>query len=86
MTWLKSYRADGSARCVGLQRIDGSLGERKGSFIIEASGDFDGASSSGEWTVVEGSGTGELAGIRGAGRFNAPGGPEASYDLDHEFE
>src|SRR4051794_39486070 len=58
--WLMCYLAGGGASYVGLQRIEGSLAGRKGSFVIEAAGRFDGAASSGSWTVVEGSGAGEL--------------------------
>ena len=83
--WLMSYRPDGTARYVGLQRIDGRIGGRRGSFVIEATGDFDGKASRGTWSVIPGSGTDELAGIEGAGTFDAPGGPKATYELDHEL-
>lgn len=86
VTWLMSYQPDGSARYVGLQRITGSIGEREGSFVIAADGRFDGAASSGTWEIIEGSGTGDLEGIRGSGRFHAPGGKTASYDLDYELD
>jgi hypothetical protein len=84
--WLMSYRPDKTARYVGLQRIDGQIGGRKGSFIIEATGDFDGAASRGTWSVVPRSGTGDLAAIGGRGTFDAPGGPNASYELDYELD
>jgi hypothetical protein len=83
--WLMSYRADGSARYVGLQRIKGEIGGRKGSFIIEATGDFDGAASRGDWSVIPSSGTDDLKGITGKGTFDAPGGPKATYALDYEL-
>jgi len=53
--------------------------------VIEAAGRFDGAASSGSWTVVEGSGAGELEGITGEGGFDAPGGPKAKYSLEYRF-
>jgi len=83
--WLMCYSADGSARFVGLQRIEGSIGARKGSFVVESTGDHDGEQSKGDWTVVDGSGTGDLLGIRGRGSFHAPGGPEATYQLEYEL-
>jgi hypothetical protein len=79
------YRPDRSARYVGLQRIVGSIGGRSGSLVIEAIGDHDGSSSRADWTVVEGSGSGALAGIRGTGTFEAPGGPSGTYVLDYEL-
>ena len=82
--WLMSYRPDRTARYVGLQRIRGEIGGRKGSFIIEATGDFDGAASRGSWSVIPSSGTDDLKGITGTGTFEAPGGPKATYALDYE--
>jgi hypothetical protein len=82
--WLMFYLA-GGARYVGLQRIEGSVAGRKGSFMVEAIGSFDGASSSGSWAVIDGSGTDELEGITGEGRFEAPGGPNATYSLEYRL-
>jgi hypothetical protein len=84
--WLMSYRPDKTDRYVGLQRVEGRIGGRAGSFIIEATGDFDGGASRGSWSVVPRSGTGELTGISGRGTFDAPGGPKATYELDYEME
>ena len=81
MCWLP----DGGASYVGLQRIDGSIGERKGSLVIRSAGRFDGASSKGSWEIVEGSGIGDLEGITGEGGFEAPGGPNASYSLEYRL-
>ena len=83
--WLMSYRPDKTATYVGLQRIKGEIGGRKGSFIIEATGDFDGAASRGSWSVIPSSGTDDLKGITGTGTFEAPGGPKATYALDYEL-
>ena len=83
--WLMCYSPDGAARFVGLQRVEGSLGGRRGSFVIESVGDHDGKRSKGDWTIVAGSGTGELYGITGRGGFDAPGGPQVSYRLDYQL-
>jgi hypothetical protein len=83
--WLMSYRPDKTATYVGLQRIKGEIGGRNGSFIIEATGDFDGAASRGDWSVIPSSGTDDLKGITGTGTFDAPGGPKATYALDYEL-
>jgi hypothetical protein len=84
--WVFCYRPDRTATFVGFQRIEGSIAGRTGSLVLESTGDHDGRSSRGLWRVVSGSGTGELAGIRGAGSFHAPGGPEASYELAFDFD
>jgi hypothetical protein len=83
--WVFCYRPDRTARFVGLQRIEGSIGGRSGSVILESIGDHDGHRSSGLWRVVPGSGTQELAGIDGSGSFEAPGGMEVEYQLDYRI-
>jgi len=82
--WLACY-VDGGARLVGLQRIDGTLAGRRGTFVIEATSDHDGRQSSGTWRIVRGSGTGELSGISGSGGFDASGGRSVSYRLDYDL-
>jgi hypothetical protein len=82
--WLNCYLPSGSARLIGLQRIEGTLGGRRGSFVIEALADHDGKQSVGDWTIVEGSGSGALAGIAGTGRFEAAG-KVVSYQLDYDL-
>jgi Protein of unknown function (DUF3224) len=83
--WLVCYRPDKTARFVGLQRIDGRIGDRTGSFVLEATSTHDGNASTGTWAVIPGTGTGGLAGITGKGGFEAPGGPKVQYHLDYEI-
>jgi uncharacterized protein DUF3224 len=83
--WLMSYRPDGTARFVGLQRVEGEVEGRQGSFVLETAGDFDGKTATWSATVVSGSGTGELSGLEGTGRFGAEHGPEAVFELDLSF-
>jgi hypothetical protein len=84
--WLMLYRPDMSAHLVGLQRITGSVDGRRGSFVLAATGDHEAGSSRIQWTVVDRSGTGGLAGITGTGSMEAPGGPEGTYQLRYTFE
>lgn len=83
--WLMCYGADGAAAYVGLQEIDGTLDGHTGAFVLSATGHFDGKRSEGTWTVVPGSGRGELAGITGSGGFKAGPGPQATYQLSYEL-
>ena len=83
--WVFCYRPDGTARFLGFQRIEGSIEGQSGSLVMESVGDHDGKRSKGHWHVIPGSGTGELAGIRGEGTFEAPTGPEVTYRLDYEL-
>jgi hypothetical protein len=82
--WLMCYRPDDTADFVGLQRVDGRLGERSGSFVMRTAGTFDGKEARGELTVVPGSGTGDLGDLNGSGEFRAPLGSAASVTLDYE--
>jgi hypothetical protein len=80
-----SYRDDGTARFVGLQLVRGAIEDRKGTFVLETVGDFDGKQATWKATVVPGSGTGDLEGLRGKAKFGAPKGPNATFDFDNEL-
>jgi hypothetical protein len=84
--WLMCYRADGSARFVGLQRFEGAIEERTGSFLVDSIGDFADGEAKGSWAVVVGSGTGDFAEIRGHGNFTAPMGGTPSWSMELLFE
>ncbi len=83
--WLMAYTSKETARFVGIQRIAATLAGKKGSFLVETVGDFDGKVAEGDWTVIPESGTGDLAGISGEGSFGAPHGSKAEYELDYEL-
>lgn len=85
VVWLMCYRRDGKAHFVGLQRVAGSIGEHKGTFVLETIGDFDGKVATWKCTVVPGSGSGALKGLKGKGSFGAPHGSKASFELDYEL-
>jgi hypothetical protein len=82
--WLMAYRPDGTAHFVGLQRITGTVIDRKGAVVLETIGDFDGKVATWTATVVPGSGSGDLQGLTGAGKFEAPMGSKASFELDFD--
>jgi Protein of unknown function (DUF3224) len=84
--WLMSYAEDGTAHFVGLQEFEGVIDGRAGSVVLETIGAFDGTESTWDATIVEGSGTGEWTGMRGNGRFRAPHGPKATFELDCTFD
>src|SRR5882724_2448280 len=65
--FLQAARPDGTATFVGIERVAG----KRGSFLLQDQGTLEGNIVSGEWFVVPGSGTGELAGLRGTGGFRA---------------
>jgi Protein of unknown function (DUF3224) len=83
--WLMAYQADGRARFVGFQVVDGELAGRRGTLVLETAGEFDGQMARWDATVVPGSSTGELTDLEGAGTFAAPHGSTASYELEVTF-
>jgi len=85
--WLMCYRPDQTADFVGIERVVGRIGDRSGSFVLlHTGGTFDGTEARGRLSVVSGSVTGDLAGLRGVGEFTAPHGGQASMALDYDFE
>ena len=84
--WLMCYREDKTADFVGLQRVEGKIGERSGSVVLKTIGTVDGAEARADLSVVPGSGTDGLEGLRGQGGFVAPHGSTASFTLDYDFE
>ncbi|GAA5143356.1 DUF3224 domain-containing protein [Pseudonocardia adelaidensis] len=83
---LRVLRPDGSGITTGIERIVGSIDGRKGSFILTAHGrNHSNGEVSGSWTVQPGSGTGELAGIRGRGAFTAKPDVDGTMHAEDEF-
>jgi hypothetical protein len=82
----QAVRKDRSATFTGIERVRGAVGDRKGSFLLQVSGALVNKELTAEWFVVSGSGTGELAGLRGEGGFKAQVGEHGSIWLDYWFE
>jgi hypothetical protein len=80
-----AYSAEDRADFVGIQTVTGSLGGKKGSFVLRSTGTFDGTVAEADVTVVEGSGTDQLAGLTGTGRFTSPMGDTATVTLDYSL-
>jgi hypothetical protein len=79
-------RDDGSAGLVSMQRFRGKLGGRRGTFVLQGSEIVENGSIKGRWVVVPGSGTGDLAGLRGEGTFEGGFGKGSDGMLDYWFE
>ena len=80
--WLMAYQLDGRARFVGFQLVDGEVAGRRGTLVLETTGEFDGRVARWNATLVPGSSAGELTDAEGAGMFEAPHGSTASYELE----
>ncbi len=86
LEYLMMYRQDGTASFVGLERVVGTLGGRLGSFVLRHKGTFEGGEAKVDWFVVSDSGTCELIGLRGEGRFVAGHAEQHAVTLDFDFE
>ncbi|MBV8734388.1 MAG: DUF3224 domain-containing protein [Solirubrobacterales bacterium] len=85
-TFLQTTRTEDEASFVGVERVEGSVGGRSGTFVLQDQGSLKGSTVSGTWFVVPGSGTGDLIGLRGEGGFTAELGQRADITLDYWFE
>jgi hypothetical protein len=70
---------------VGLERVTAKLGGKSGSFVLEHSGADDGNEARTRLTILPGSGTGELSGIRGDGEMVATKAGECTMTLDYSI-
>jgi hypothetical protein len=84
---LQGLRPDGSATFVGHERVTAALAGRSGTFVFQDAGTLSPVGDvDGTWSVVPGSGTGQLTGLRGDGSFTAAVGQRAAINLDYWFE
>jgi hypothetical protein len=85
--YLMAYREDGSASYVSSERVVGRLGGREGSFVLQGSGTFEGGTARVRYSVVPGSGTGDIANLRGEGGIESVHGAEYSTaTLNYDFD
>jgi hypothetical protein len=83
--YLMMYRSDGSATFVGLERVVGRVGGKTGTFVLQRTGQFEGGQARESYSVIPGSATGELRGLRGDGSSALPHATEYQFALDYEF-
>jgi Protein of unknown function (DUF3224) len=83
--YLMMYRSDGTAAFVGLERITARLGGRNGSFVLQRTGVFEDGQAKESYSVVPGSGTGELEGLRGDGSSSVGHGMEHPFSLNYDL-
>jgi len=69
--WLMSYADDGRASFVGLERIVGKVGGRKGTLVLQHVGTYGDGTATADLSVVSGAGSADLADVTGEGEFTA---------------
>lgn len=83
--YLMMYRDDGSAAIVGLERVVGRIGGKSGTFVLQRIGAFEDGQAKESYSVVPGSATGELLGLKGDGTSAVGHGMEHPFELDYEL-
>ena len=83
--YLMMYRSDGTAAFVGLERVVGSVAGKAGSFVLQRTGAFENGVASESYSVIPGSGTGELLDLRGEGTSAVGHGMEHPFTLNYEL-
>jgi Protein of unknown function (DUF3224) len=78
--WLMADAPDKTATYVGIERIKGMIGGKRGSLVLMHDGAFEGGAATATLRVV--SGTDELAGASGSGKFRADPAGSLTLDLD----
>jgi len=86
LDYLMVYNPDGSAHFVGIERYEGKIGTKSGSFIISHEGTFHLGVASSIFKVVKGSATAELAGLSGEGSFSTGHASSVSIDFKYVIE
>ena len=83
---LQASWPDGVGQYTTFERVVGALRGRRGSFLLRVEGTVRGTRNTGAWTVLAGSGTGDLRGLRGDGGFEAEHGKRGAWNLQFWFE
>ena len=85
LMYVMTHLSSESASFSGFEKVVGSLGGRSGSFVLRHTGSYDGEKATAEYEVVPGSGTGDLAGLSGAGGFSAGHAEEHEMTLEYDL-
>jgi uncharacterized protein DUF3224 len=83
--YLMMYREDGTATFVGLERVEGRLEGKSGTFVLQRTGVYEDGKAQESYSVVPGSATGELQGLQGNGHSAVGHGSEHPFGFDYEF-
>ena len=84
LEYLMAYGADGSAGFVGIERVIGRVGDKRGTFVFQHVGRFRNGIAESTWSVVPSSGTGELQGLRG--EVSSALGHAKSFPVEFNYE
>ncbi len=84
LDYLMAYNADGSATFVGIERVTGSIKGKAGSFSVKEQGTFIDGMVDSAFSVIEGSGNGELKALQGQGKYKTGHAPKVSFEFNYK--
>lgn len=82
---LMQYPTAETCHYAGYTTLTGMLGGRQGSFIIYEVGTWKNGVANSRWEIVEGSGTGDLKGLKGTGSYAAEHDKTVHYEISYEL-
>lgn len=82
LQYLMSYQTESSACFVGFEVVECSVKGKTGSFTLQHNGKFENGVASSNFSIVSGSGKGELEGIEGSGSFESGESGKANYTFE----
>ena len=86
MEYVMAYADAARATFVGIERFEGSLDGRSGSFVMKDVGRFEDGVAASSFEILPGSGTGDLQGIRGSATVDAVKADTQTMTLDYDLE
>jgi hypothetical protein len=86
VNYVTFYHADGTCTYVGITHLEATLDGKKGAFVVRSTGRWEVDTARESWAILPGTGTGELAGIKGEGGFAMKHGASGKWTLDYDFE
>lgn len=84
-TDIITVHTENPAAYAGIERFEGMMRGRKGGFVLQHNAAGEKGVPWMTWKIVETTGTGELAGIRGAGQIIIGSDGSHSYSLDYDL-
>jgi hypothetical protein len=86
LEYLMVYHTAGPVDFVGYERIVGKIGGRTGSFVLKHTGTYAADTAKADYVVEPGSGTGDLACLRGKGSMAAGHSASNAFPFEYDFE
>ncbi|WNV89326.1 DUF3224 domain-containing protein [Umezawaea sp. Da 62-37] len=83
--FVMTYADDNNCESIGHELVNGALGDRTGTFVLQHVSGYHDGTVTGGFTVVAGSGTGGLAGLSGRGEIVWVEGQNGTYSLEYDL-